>query len=162
LLSHSNVCAAACLLSPYLGLQIHVDRFTLILGRVVATIWPWYRFRSRVRGADLSRDDNYLTERRQDLLIQRSVTAGWYFAIQRALQQVHATASQIQVPLLVLQSELDHIVKAQATKDWFDNTTSADRTFELLPDHLHELLQETDRQATSRRILDWLDARVRK
>lgn len=152
--------AAACMLSPYLGLRIHVDRFTLILGQIVVRIWPWFRFRSRVRAVDLSRDEAYLAQRRQDGLVQRSVTAGWFFAVQNALQQAHAQATQISVPLLVMQGEQDHVVDPQATLAWFQSLRNEDRTLDMLPDYLHELLQETKRQHTIRRILDWLHVRV--
>ncbi len=157
-----DAAVAACLLSPYLGLQIHIDRFTWLMGKILSQVWPRYRFRSRVRAVDLSQDQNYLEERRKDLLIQRSLTAGWFFAVQRALKQVHDQASQFQSPLLVLQSDPDHVVNPQATRQWFQTVGSADRTLELMPNHFHELLQETDREQTAQRILKWLDERVRK
>ncbi len=160
--SPGDLAAAACLLSPYLRLRIHVDRLTLVLGRILATAWPTYRFPTRVRSGDLSQDQHYLEERRKDLLIVRSVTAGWFFAVQRALQQVHAEASHIRPPLLVMQGDQDHVVDPQATERWFQLLGNEDRELQMLPGHLHELLQEPDRQQTTRRILDWLDLRVRK
>lgn len=158
--TQADIATAACLLCPYLGLQIHVDRFTLIVGRILATVWPCFRFRSRVRAIDLSTDQAYLEERRKDLLIHRSITAGWFFAVQRALQQVHAEAPRLQLPLLVLQSEPDHVVDPRETQRWFQAVGSPDRTLEMLPGHRHELLQETDRHATAKRILQWLATRA--
>ncbi len=157
-----DLAVAGCLLSPYLGLRIHVDRLTLVLGRILATVWPWYRFRSRVRAVDLSQDQDYLEQRRQDMLIVRSITAGWFFSVQRALQQVHDGASRIRLPLLVLQGDQDHVVDPQSTQQWFELLGNEDRTLRMLPGHLHELLQEPDRLQTTRGILDWLDSRVRK
>ncbi|MDB5341298.1 MAG: ytpA 1, partial [Planctomycetaceae bacterium] len=58
--SNTELAGAACLLSPYLGLQIQVDAFTLFIGRILAWVWPWYRFKSRVRANDLSPDPYYL------------------------------------------------------------------------------------------------------
>lgn len=159
--SPGNLAAAACLLSPYMGLQIHVDRFTLTLGRILERIWPTYRFASRVKSADLARDPEYLERRRQDQLIQRFVTARWFFAVQRAVRQAHTDAGLLRIPLLVLQGEADHIVNPQATQDWFELVGSTDRTLRMLPGHLHELLQETDRMDTTRNVLKWLDERVR-
>lgn len=156
----NGVAAAACLLSPYMGLQVRVDRWTLMAGKVLSYVWPWYRFKSRVRATDLSRDENYLQQRRQDTLISRTVTAGWFFAVRSALAAVHAEAGRIQCPLLVLQGDRDEVVNPQATAAWFQLLECHDRTFLMLPDHLHELLQEPDSAEITRLILDWLETRV--
>jgi len=70
--------ACACLLSPCFRMRVHVDQFTLAVGKILSVVWPTYHFRSRVRAADLSQDEDYLQRRRQDLLIERAVTAGWF------------------------------------------------------------------------------------
>lgn len=158
--SDGKMVTAACLLSPYLGLQVEVHPWTLFVGRILACVWPWYRFRTRVRAVDLSPDQQYLDLRRQDQLIQRSVTAGWFFVVQRALREVHVDAPRVTTPLLVVQGDQDRIVTPQATIDWFHKISSADRQLVVLPGHLHELLQEVDRQQTTRLVLEWLDQRV--
>ena len=152
--------AAGCLLSPYLKLRIVVDPWTLFVGSLLTGIWPRFRFRSRVRSGDLSPDQQYLEHRRHDYLIQRGVTAGWFFATKKAQQQAFIDAPRIQVPLLVLQGDQDRIVDPSATADWFPLTGSTDRTLQMLPGRLHELLQELDRHQTTQDILDWLDTRV--
>jgi alpha-beta hydrolase superfamily lysophospholipase len=150
--------SAACLLSPYLGLKIRVDRFTWIVGQILLWTWPWFRFKSRVRSADLSQDQEYLQERRKDELISRFVTAGWFFAVQHALRQVHEVAAQVTLPLLVLQGDQDHVTDPQATQAWFARISSSDRTLELLAGGLHELLQGKNCQPVFQRILEWLAA----
>jgi alpha-beta hydrolase superfamily lysophospholipase len=150
--------SAACLLSPYLGLKIHVDRLTWIAGQILLWTWPWFRFKSRVRSADLSQDQEYLQERRKDELISRFVTAGWFFAVQHALGQVHEAAPQVTLPLLVLQGDQDHVTDPQATQAWFARISSSDRTLELLAGGLHELLQGKNCQPVFQRILEWLTA----
>lgn len=154
---HPERVVAACLLSPYLGLKIHIDRWTLIAGQVLLWVWPWFRFKSRVRASDLSPDQQYLDERRRDNLIVPSVTAGWFFAIRQALRQVHAAAPQIELPLLVIQGDQDHVTDPLATQAWFTHISSPDRTLELVPGGLHELLQGTGSEQIVRRLLDWLE-----
>lgn len=151
---------AGCLLSPYLKLRIQVDSLTLWIGGLLAAIWPRFRFRSRVRAGDLSPDQQYLEQRRQDYLIQRGVTAGWFFATCHAQQAAVTDAPRIQLPLLVLQGDQDRVVDPSATAEWLPLTGSADRTLVMLPGHLHELLQELDRHQTIQYILDWLQSRV--
>lgn len=158
--SNTHLATAACLLSPYLGLQIRVDRWTLFVGKILASVWPWYRFRSRVRADDLSPDPEYLARRRQDPLIERNVTAGWFFVVQQALREVHDEVARVHTPLLVVQGDQDRIVNPQATVDWFQKISSNDRQLEVLRGHLHELLQETDRQQTTQMVLEWLGKRI--
>lgn len=154
---HPGCVVAACLLSPYLGLKIHIDQWTLLAGRILLWAWPWFRFKSRVRASDLSPDQKYLEERRRDTLIVPSVTAGWFFAIRHALRQVHEAAPQIKLPLLVIQGDQDHVTDPLSTQAWFTHISSPERTLELVPDGLHELLQGTGSEQMSRRILDWLE-----
>jgi len=82
--------------------------------------------------------------------------------MQRALVQVHADIARIQRPLLILQGDQDQVVDPQATEAWFESLNLQDRTLDMLPGHLHELLQESDRILTTDRILKWLDERVPK
>jgi alpha-beta hydrolase superfamily lysophospholipase len=112
------------------------------------------------RGDRTSSSNVPLQQRRQDQLIERAVTAGWFFSMRRAVEQVHKHVSRIQLPLLILQGDQDHVVDPQATAAWFDKLQQPDRTLQMLPGHLHELLQESDRVQTTERILTWLDERL--
>ena len=159
--SDTELATASCLLSPYLGLQIRIDFGTWFIGRILAWVWPWYRFKSRVRANDLSPDPNYLELRRTDKLIQKSITAGWFFAVQRALREVHLDAARVHTPLLAVQGDQDRIVTPQATIDWFQKISSLDRKLDVLPGRLHELLQENDRRQTAQLVLEWLGERVK-
>lgn len=152
--------SAVCLLSPYFGLKIRVDRFTWIAGQCLLWIWPWFRFRSRVRSADLSPDQEYLQRRRQDTLISPSVTAGWFFAVQQALVEVHRDAAQMTLPLLILQGDQDHVTDPAATQRWFSHTASSDRQLEFISGGLHELLQGKGASLMFQKILDWLNSRI--
>jgi lysophospholipase len=152
--------AVACLLSPYLGLKIQVDRFTLLSGRILSYVWPRFRFKSRVKSSDLAADQGYLQERRKDTLIRKAVTARWFFAVRQMQRQVLAEAKRVMLPLLVLQGEVDPVTDPQATREWFAQVESDDRTLEFLPDHLHELLQEKDKMETTELVLSWLNEHI--
>lgn len=152
--------AVACLLSPYLGLKIQVDRFTLLAGKILSYVWPRFRFKSRVKSSDLAADQGYLLERRGDNLIRKAVTARWFFAVRQMQRQVFADAQRVTLPVLVLQGEADPVTDPQATREWFDQIESNDRTLEFLPDHLHELLQEADKLQTIEQVLSWLDEHI--
>jgi acylglycerol lipase len=64
------------------------------------------------------------------------------------------------VPLLVMQGAMDCVVDPLSSERWAESSGSTDKTFELFPDHMHELLNEPDRDETIDSLLEWLDARV--
>lgn len=151
---------AACLMSPYFGLKIRVDRMTWTVGQILLWVWPWFRFKSRVRSADLCEDQEYLQERRSDALICPSVTAGWFFAVQQALREVHERASEIRLPLLVIQGDRDPVTDPQATEAWVPRTSSSDQTFDIVAGGLHELLQGNQSGPIIQKIMNWINERV--
>lgn len=155
-----NLFRAACFLSPFFGLAIPVDRITWIAGWFLSRVWPSFRFPSRVDSAQLSADSQYLRERRADPLIEKSITAGWFFAIQRALTAAEEEVGLIQLPTLVLQGDADRIVQPLAAHRWCNQIASTEKLFRSLPGHLHELLREPDRDDVTHFILEWLGNQV--
>jgi len=152
--------AALVLCSPLLGLSLPIPALTLTWGRLLALVWPTSRMRTRVHPDDLSHDTAYLAERETDSLIHRNITVGWFVEAERAMQIANATAAALTVPLFVLQGADDRVVDPLASQRWTEATGSADKTFSLLPDDLHELLHETDRDSTLADIFDWLESRI--
>ena len=152
--------AALVLCSPLLGLSLPIPALTLTWGRLLALVWPTARMRNRVDSEDLSHDTGYLAERKTDSLIHRIITVGWFVEAEQAMQVANATAGSLTVPLLVLQGADDRVVDPLAAQRWTEAAASPDKTFSLLPDHLHELLHETDRDSTLADIFDWLETRV--
>ena len=151
---------AAVLLCPYLRLRLKVDGFTWWAGRLLAWTWPQWKFRSRVRSRDLTHDEAAREQRRRDSLISRTVTAGWFFAAQLAIRDVWREVSRWRVPVAIFQAEADPVVEPDAATEWFQKLSLSpdQKQLVLLPDHLHELLQEADRDQTLVRILDWLES----
>lgn len=154
-----TVANAAVLLCPYLRLRLKVDGFTWWAGRFLAWAWPRWKFRSRVRARDLTHDEAAREQRRRDSLISRTVTAGWFFAAQLAIQDVWREVSRWQTPVAIYQAGADPVVEPEAAAEWFQKLplTTDRKQLVLLPDHLHELLQEPDHDQTLASILDWFD-----
>jgi lysophospholipase len=88
------------------------------------------------------------------------VTAGWFFAMRRALRHAWREAPGMRVPLLLVQAGRDRIVDPDASREWIEFAGSPDKTFQCLPEHYHELLNEPDWSSTAEFVGQWLDARV--
>lgn len=154
-------CAAALvLISPLLALRVRVPRLTRALGRACQVIAPRARFRSRVDPADTTRNGDVLERRARDPHMQHSITAGCFFALERALDAAWRDAGRIDLPLLVCQAGDDRIVDPLAPGKWIKQVRSSDKMERSFPGQYHELLNEPDWETTTRGILTWLDARI--
>lgn len=155
-----NCAAALVLISPLLALRVRVPRLTRALGRACAVMAPRVRFRSQVDPADTTRSQDVLERRARDPLMEGSVTAGCFFALERAVHAAWQDAGRIDLPLLICQAGDDRIVDPQAPGKWIENVASSDKTARALPGHYHELLNEPDWESTTGDILNWLESRV--
>lgn len=147
-------------LSPLLGVKVEIPRTTLAVGKMLSLVVPRWRFRSRIAPEQTTRNRDVLAERINDPLIHRSVTAGWFFQMKRALRAAWRDAHQLTLPLLVMQAGQDHIVDPAAAGPWLETSGSGDVTYRCLSDSLHELLNEPEWRGTAADIADWLHERV--
>lgn len=146
--------------SPLLRLAIPIPAWLLMLGKRLRWIAPRWRFASRVKQNETTRDPEQLAIRRQDSLIQRKVTVNWFYSVETAIEQAWTDAPCLQSPALVLQAGDDRIVCPEATKRWCDLATGSEVTYLRLPDRYHELFHEADRFKTLERCVAWLQERV--
>lgn len=158
--TRGQMLSALALMSPLLGLKVEVDRFTLCLGKVMSWVAPETRFKSRVPSEHTTRNQDVLARREVDPLIHRSITARWFFQMQEALKAAWRDTSRLESPVLLMQAGDDQIVEPLAAEPWFKLISSSDRTFELMPEHYHELLNEPDWPTTLNSVLKWFDTRV--
>lgn len=149
--------SALMLSSPLLGVQVRIPLRTVILGRLLSWIHPLARFRSRVQPHETVHCPEALARRLADPLVHRSVTAGWYFSMQRAIRKAWEEAHRFEVPTLMLQAGDDKLVCPYASQQWFHQTRSRSKTFRLLPEHYHEVLNEPDWRDTVKQMHQWLN-----
>ncbi len=150
--------AAAVLTSPLLGVKVRIPYRTLLAGRILSWYAPETRFRSRLRAADNSRNAAVIADRKNDPLIRRSVTAGWYFSIRRAVKDAWKERDSVSVPMLILQAEADAVVSPEATDRWARKVNNASTV--VVPEAYHDLLGDTGWNDHVQRILAWLEEGV--
>lgn len=152
--------AALVALSPLLGLRVRIDPVTYAIGRLMSFVAPTTRFQSKVPPEHTTRNPAILAKRATDPLLRRSVTAAWFFQMKQALQDAHDQADSLTAPVLAMQAGSDLIVDPLAVEPWLEKTESVDRTFRMLDEHYHELLNEEDWRDTLTEILTWLESRI--
>ena len=148
--------SALILSSPLLGLKLHVNPLTKLLGGILVQFRPTTRFSNGIDPANLTSDAGFAALRRGDPLINKTVTAGWFFAMQTALAAAERDAARISLPILAIQGEADRTTDPAAMASWWDRIRSTEKQLILLPDHLHELFFASDWNDTLGVMLDWL------
>ena len=149
--------SALVLSSPLLGVKVRVSRLKRWLGRALVKFLPEARFRNGLDPRNMTSDEEFARQRREDPLIVRTVTASWFFAMEAAIKQAHRDAGQIAVPILALQGLSDVTTDGDMLSNWLAKTTSGAKELVSLPNHVHELLHESDWRETLDRIIEWLE-----
>ena len=158
--AHPGRVAAVALTSPLLGLSVRLPRPLLASGRILSVAAPWTRFKSKIDPATVTRSAVSIARRAVDPLHHKSVTAGWFFAVQRAVREAWRDAAAFNAPALIVQSGDDRVVDAEASRNWLARCGSPDALFRLLPGQFHELFYEQDWTTTVDLIDAWIAART--
>jgi lysophospholipase len=153
---------ASILIAPLLGIKVDIPMTTWLAGRLVSLIAPQTRFASRIDPKNMTRDPEFLAARQRDPFMQRSVTAGWFFAMRSALRLAYRDAKTLTTPLLTFCGDKDQTIEPECLVAFLRSTSipEEDRPLILLRDHLHELLHEPDWESTVDTMLDWLERRI--
>lgn len=154
--------AAVTLSAPLLGLRVRVRMLKRAVGKLCSVVRPTTRFRTHVKVSHITRSDHVLDSREQDPWIERSVTAGWFFQVQQAVTAAHLEAENFHVPLLFLQGDADEVVNHEMANDWLEEISSTDYICRVMPDHLHEIINEPGWEQTADEILDWFDMQMNR
>lgn len=143
--------------SPLLGLKLHINPVSVFLGSLLVKVVPTARFSNGIDPANMTHDSEFAAIRRQDTLINKTVTASWFFAMKAALAAGQQDAAKVTLPVLSLQGSRDQTTDPAAMADWWERIRSTDKTLIALEDHLHELFFESDWQQTTMQVVDWIE-----
>jgi lysophospholipase len=128
--------------------------------QVLLRVAPRLLVPNKVRPDWLSRDPEVGRAYVADPLVSRTVSAGWFRALQEAIGRARAGAPRWVSPLLVLASRGDHIVDADATARWVEAAPAAHVSSLFWDDLHHELFNETTKQDVFAAMERWLEDRL--
>jgi alpha-beta hydrolase superfamily lysophospholipase len=129
--------------SPFLGVAVKVPAVKTLAGTVMSRLWPTFTQSVPLRESDLSHDLDVIEATRNDPLYSRLATARWYSETVQTMEETLHRAGELRFPLLVQQAGEDRIVKAEASRRFFDAVTFSDRRWIEYPGYFHEIYNET-------------------
>ena len=135
--------AGAVLVAPWLGLAFQPRWWKVLLGRVLADLWPTLALPVDLASARLSRDPAVGPAYDTDPLVHRVMTAGAWREIQWAHRAVPADAHRIETPALFLLAGEDRITDAHQARAFADSI-HAPAQVRWYAERYHELLHDPE------------------
>ncbi|MFW9953489.1 MAG: alpha/beta hydrolase [Candidatus Thorarchaeota archaeon] len=140
------------------NLDIGIGKY--IAGRILSIFNVKRYFLTGIQLEYSTHDKDAVREQENDLLRQEAVTARFGIEGLRAAKKALKCAPDIKLPALVLQAEIDKMVKAEKTKEFFDSLGSADKTWILYENFYHSLHLELEKNRVFRDIENWFEKRL--
>lgn len=149
--------AGAVISAPLIGVASPVPAYKLLVARLSAKVMPRLRLDNGLDPAMLSRDPAVGRAYVADPLVNRRVSARWFFEATKAMEEVMKSAAQITLPVVVMQGTEDHIASVEATQRLFARISSADKELVLYPGLYHEIFNEPEKREIYERVTEWLN-----
>jgi acylglycerol lipase len=114
-----------------------------------------------LKNESFSRDPDVVAAMNADPLIAHEAQpTETVAAMVRADERLTNEFGRITLPVLILHGTLDKDAKASGSQRFFDTAGSRDKTLKLYEGHVHDLLNDVDKQIVMADIAAWLDARL--
>lgn len=146
---------------PSLVVATKVSRVKLAIGRFLLRHAPHVTLSASLPAEMMTRDPEMQADHRTDPLRHSRISAPLYFGMVDGGRAILERAGQLVVPSLFLLGESDPVISPSATRRFFEDQGSADKTLIAYPDMRHEPLNELGREQVFSDLSAWLDARLR-
>ncbi len=143
-LEHPGEIEGLILSSPYFALALPVPKWEVVLGELCSSILPKVALPTGIRGEDVSHDPAVAHEYETDPLINKKATARWFTESNRAQDELFRRASEIKVPILMLQAAADRVAAPAQSKAVFERLGSADKKLHMYDGLFHEVFNESE------------------
>ena len=162
LLAFKEVKAEGLILSsPLCHPIINVHRLKLAGGKLLAKWLPDVALKTQINYKQLTRDRDVMNEYMHDHLRHDKINPQLFFDMIHHCQHLLEHASQIQLPVIVLQAGQDALVSVEATQSYFEKITSKDKTLKLYEGYYHEIFNDIGRQAVYADIMAWIKNKLK-
>ena len=150
----------AGLICESFAFQVPAPDFALAVLRGLSHLAP-HAHVLRLKNEDFSRDPAVVHAMNRDPLIADEVQPTRTVAeLARADDRLKAEFPLITVPVLIMHGTADKVTRPSGSQQFFDTAGSQDKTLKLYEGHVHDLLNDVDKETVMADITDWIDARV--
>lgn len=142
--------------SPALRLKSPPSVIEIILAKLLISFIPQLAVGNRIPFEDISHDEDAIAEAKADKLSHRLISIRLFFEMLEAMRYAFDNISKIEVPVLLLHGTGDRVTDADATKEFYESLSCADKEIKLYPELYHELFREINKEQIQKQVLDWV------
>jgi alpha-beta hydrolase superfamily lysophospholipase len=129
--------------APALG-QVSVSRYKLALGRLLSGVLPRFSLKLGIQTELCSRDPDVCAVYLQDPLRHEYGSARLATEFFATVAWINQHASDLRIPLLMLHCSTDEVTLPEASRDFFQLVTFADKTYHEYSGCYHDVDVEVD------------------
>ena len=150
----------AGLICESFAFQVYAPDFALAVLKGLSHVAP-HAHVLKLPIKDFSRDPKVTEAMNNDPFVAHEVQPTNTVAeMVRADERLKREFSSIKLPVLILHGTADKVTKPGGSQLFYDNAGSADKTLKLYEGHVHDLLNDLDKELVMKDIKSWLDARI--
>lgn len=143
--------------SPFLGVSAPVPQWKKSLSKLIVNIYPQISIPSGLNPEHLSHDIKVVENYKNDKLVLKNATAGWYEATMKAIELAFADVHKVQKGLHFLIAGDDKLVDAKATQDFYNQLPKeSEVTLKIYPEMYHEIFNELGKEKVWQDLLNLL------
>jgi alpha-beta hydrolase superfamily lysophospholipase len=145
---------------PAVSHNLDVGVGTRIAGTFLSVLNVKRYVESGISYSDASRNPENVKKLEADPLRFSLVTPRFGMEVLKASKDAFQSASTITMPVLLQQAGADKLVFPEKSKEFFENLSSADKTWRLYDGLYHQLHQEPEKDQVLGDLYAWLDKRL--
>jgi acylglycerol lipase len=150
----------AGLICESFAFQVPAPDFALAVIKGISHIAPHAQV-LKLPNEGFSRDPAVVAALNSDPLIAHEVQPTHTVAeMVRADERLKKEFPLMKLPVLILHGTDDKVTKASGSQFFYDTAGSADKTLKLYPGHVHDLLNDIDKEKVMADIASWIEQRL--
>jgi len=143
---HARLIDGVIASSPGLAPAQPPSRIKSALGSIMSVLRPKLAFDNELDSRFLSHDAEVLAAYDNDPLVHQWVTARWFTQYLNAMKETMDAAPAIKTPILMQVAGVDHLVNPQASRQFFEKLSLADKKLCFYDGLYHEIYNEVDKR----------------
>lgn len=141
---------------PALKRSFKVPAIKILLGKGMAKLWPTFSQHSGLDPEAISRDKSVVQAYIDDPFVHDWASARLFIEATKAGEEALAQAAKINLPLLLVCGQEDHLVDVTACEEFFRRSSSVDKTLRILPGLYHEVHNEPEKAEVIAEMIQWV------
>lgn len=151
---------ASVMTGPFFDVATPVPGATMAIAGFLSRVWPSLSAPTKIPPEAVSHNAEIIREYGSDPLVFKTASFRWLTETLVNQEIALNRASEIRLPLLIMQGMADTIVNPNASRRFFENASSEDKEWVPYEGLRHEILNENEREQVYRTMLDWINKHV--